>query len=521
MFDWIRKTFSLVSSTLGDAAFRLGRLDRATRDYQPPATSGDLAAIGSSDLMHRRARDQIRNNAHCRKGCDAWQDLLVGTGLQTLADPFEPWLDLSTLTPQDLDERLAWALESDELYAEWFNDPKQFSADGRFAGPDLQRLIVSELVAAGGVFLVESFKKRTGSLVPLCYQLVEVEHLDRSINRNASATDNRVVEGIELNADGEEVAYYLFVEHPFGVQGAVSSSRRVPATRCQYISLVLRPSQHHGVTWLHASGQPEIDRDKFLSSELQTAAKAAAICLKYKKRNPYAASLGLLDGNDVSDATGNQQVKLSGSPMAVVIGLDEDVEVVESSRPSATAEPFLRVLDRYSAGGMGLSYYTLSGDYASTSFSSLRGAKLDEDGHVRPLQQWFGFRVAIPMRKRFNSLAAAMGLFSTVEFAEFAANPRRYQRFEAMGPGRELLDPEAETNAAIARLRSGLSTLKLECGKRGLHWVRVLRQSKLENQLTSVLGIVLDFSKGQGGQVTQTTRDGTAGSAASGTEAAA
>ena len=47
---------------LGDAAFRLGRLDRATRDYQPPATSGDLAAIGSSDLMHRRARDHSQSH---------------------------------------------------------------------------------------------------------------------------------------------------------------------------------------------------------------------------------------------------------------------------------------------------------------------------------------------------------------------------------------------------------------------------------------------------------------------------
>jgi hypothetical protein len=105
---------------------------------------------------------------------------------------------------------------------------------------------------------------------------------------------------------------------------------------------------------------------------------------------------------------------------------------------------------------------------------------------------------------RFNAIAAAVGMFSTVSPDEFTANLRRYQRFEAMGPGRDLLDPDSETNAAISRLRAGLSTLKIECAKRGLHWVRVMRQAKLENQLAAILGVKLDFSKGNGGQAAAT-----------------
>lgn len=508
MLGWIRRTW-MAATSLADAAYRLGRLDRATRHYQPQASSGDGAALGAADLMHRRARDQVRNNPHCKRASDAWQDLLVGTGLQTLADPFEPWLDLTTITPQDLDERLSYALEADELHAEWWLSPEQFSANGRMAGADFQRLLVAELVATGNAFVIECWRKNVPpGQVPLCYQLLEYEHLDRSISRPGGNGQNRVIEGIEIDAAGREVAYYLFQEHPHDPLGLSVTSSRVEATRCTHVVLPSRPSQHHGVTWLHAAGQPEIDRDKLISSELQTAAKVAKVALALKQDRPNPSAIGILSDEPVADDYGNSEVRLGDSPVAVILGKDDDLKVVESTRPNQNVEEFLRVLDRTTSGGLGLSYYTLTGDYASTAYSSVRAARQDEDSHVQPLQQWFGLHVAIPMRKRFNAVAAAFGLFSTVTPAEVASNPRRYQRFEAMGTGRDLLDPDAETTAAIGRLRAGLSNLKIECARRGLHWVRVLRQIKLENQLLSVLGVVLDFSKGQGGQVTQTTRDG-------------
>ena len=506
--DFAQTVWSATTTAVADMIYRLGRLDRATQHYQPPATSGDVAALGAADLMHRRARDQVRNNPHARKACDTWQDLIVGTGLQTLADPFEPWLDITTMTPEDLDERLAYALESDELFAEWFNDAAQFSVDGRLTGPAFQAMIVSELVNTGNVFVLECWRDRPDAVVPLCYQLIEWEHLDRTVNVAPAEGVNRVVDGIELDSDGREVAYYLYVEHPYGPHPDSVRSERIPATRCKHIVRYLRPSQHHGVTWMHASGQPEIDSDKFVSSILQKETKQAQVALVWKKKNPRASAMGLADSTSATDDNGNPVIKLSPSAHAVVIGADDSVELVESKGQGASVDALLKVLDRRSAAGMGLSYYSLTGDYEATAYASVRAAKQDEDAHVKPLQQWFGAEVAMPIRKRFNMVAAALNRFTTVDWSEFIANKRRYQRFEAMGPGRDWLDPEAETNAAIGRLRAGLSNLKLECAKRGLHWVRVLRQCRLENQLLSVLGIVLDFSKGQGGQVTQSTRDG-------------
>jgi capsid protein len=69
------------------------------------------------------------------------------------------------------------------------------------------------------------------------------------------------------------------------------------------------------------------------------------------------------------------------------------------------------------------------------------------------------------------------------------------------GPGREMLDPEGESDSAKSRLGAGLSTLQIELGKLGLHWVKVLRQIRLENMILQKFGITLDFSKGGGQQL--------------------
>ena len=92
-------------------------------------------------------------------------------------------------------------------------------------------------------------------------------------------------------------------------------------------------------------------------------------------------------------------------------------------------------------------------------------------------------------------------MIEAVKPQEFNRHRDRYQRFDAIGAGRDLLDPLKETDAAMARLRGGLTTLKLECAKRGLHWIKVLMQQAVELRIAKMYGVPLDWSKGQGGNV--------------------
>ena len=494
-------------------AYRWGRIDRRTENFQPYARSADAAIYESQDLMHRRTRSEVLNNAQIKRIVEALVDLIVGPGMLTFADPFDPLLDLTDLSEETLDEHLTYALEADDLFEEWFGDPAQFDAAGKRSGPDIQRMILSECVERGGCLLVRS--QATGArgqrVIPRQWQLVEYDQLDLSQDRPSGPGLNKIVHGIELDAAGREIAYSIYDDHPYDDFGATSiagKSSRVKAERVIHVCLFKRPSQSIGVSWLHAVGQASLDRDKLIGGQLQTCAKAALLLLVHYAKNLKAGgNLGLLDDGDATDDFGNETMKLGSSPVALRVHADDEVELIENTSAPPGLDEFISVLDHDTAGASGLSYFTMTGRYQETSYTAVRGALLAEDSHIRPLQNWYATTVALPIRNDFQRQAIALGKLKSVSAEELLANPRRYNRFDAVGAGRELLDPEAETNAAVGKLRACLTTLKAEAARRGRHWIRDLRQIALENRLLSILGIAMDLSKGQGGQTVGNTRD--------------
>lgn len=544
MFGWLKKAFGGSDATgpapgsVGYArqlaaqayeAYRLARRDRPREHNQPHGYSGDSAIIGDHDLMNRRVRDLVRNTAQGKRISQALVDLVIGCGMQTYSWPFAPHelleisTELETLESGDLGPRLKFALESDDLFEEWSSDPRQFDVEGRLSWPEMQRMMLGESVQVGNALLVRVMRSKY-ELVPLAYQILEREQLDESMDRQPAPGQNKIIGGIEFDAANRAVAYHVYLDHPhefFGTGGSAllgagapismgSRRQRIPADRVIDLALYHRPSASLGASWYDASGQTAWDRDNYCESEIKSAAVDAAFAFvaKLKGAEEGVSGLGFDDDQDDTDGFGNRLYKVGQSPIASVIGTDEELEMQRSTRPNKDAPAFLSFLDRDTAASVGLSYYTLTGDYAATNFSSSRAAKLDEEMHLRPLQQWFGVHVALRVRREFNAMAAASGLFQSLRPAEFRANQRTYQRFDAIGAGRELLDPYKEGEARTNRLRTGISTFKEECARSGKHWIRVLMQRSIETKVTKLFGVDLDFSKpGAGGSGDTNTTD--------------
>lgn len=484
-------------------AFRYGRRDRRTRHFDPPGRSGMAGTLESDELMHRRVRSEDLNNAQVKRIVDAMADLIVGSGMQTFADPFSAEYSLSDLT-SGFEQEISYALEADDVYAEWFNDPAQFDAQGRLSGAEMQRLLISETARVGDAFLLKVLKPLRGRKVPLCFQAIERDQLNRELDRPGSDGQNKITGGIETTAAGQIVAYHFYDEHPYDIYGqGYGASKRIPAERVLHLNLQRRPTDVLSYSWLHACGQALFDRDKFMGAEIASAAKAALLLLVHKMADPRnKGTLGLLDDTERSDEFGNPECKLGSSPLAVQVGKDDNVDLVESTRPNNQAESFMGLLDHDTSGAVGLSYYTLTGRYDQTSFVSVRAALLAEDTHIKPLQAWFATRVALPIRNEFHQQALAYDQLMHLSLEEYLADERKYGRFLAIGAGRDLLQPSEEIDAACAKIRSGQSTLQIECAKRGLHWIRVLLQRSREEQVAKRFNVALDFSKGNGGKPT-------------------
>jgi lambda family phage portal protein len=486
-----------------NSPYRLGRIDRRTRDWQPHGYSGNSAIYEDDDLITRRTRDSVRNVGQAKRLRDACTNLIVGDEMRTFADPFDLTDDFESLQGEKLKRPLRQALESDKIYQEWFYEKSRFSADGRMSGPEMQRMAVGECITVGSSIIVESFRTGPDGVSEPCYQIIEREQLDIAKDRPGDAAFGPIVNGIEYRRDGQPIRYHILDAHPDDnfTGGRINTSTPIPASRVIHLFLGSRPTDTIGATWFDSVAQNQLDRDKFLGAEIQTAAKGALLLLVAKMKHMRAGqTMGLYDDQPDSDSFGNTEMKLGSSPFAARIGAEDDLKLLESNRPNATAESFIGLLDRDTASSLGLSWYSLAGDYRATSFSSAHCAALAEDASFRPLQWWFASHFALPLRQRFTSLALMTGRHRLVSAGNYLASPKRYLRFDAIGAGREYMDPEAQVSAVGAKIRMGLSSLKIECARRGLHWVEVLLQRSIETTVASMLGVQLDFSKGNGGQ---------------------
>ena len=516
-------------------AYRLARKDRPRESHQPMGYTGRSAGLNSHDLMNRRSRDLVRNTPGGKRIKSMLTNLIVGSGMHAYAWPFLPSETLELLQEikgiqldGKVGDRLRYALESDDLFEEYSSDKKQFDIENRLTYHEMLRMGLGESITVGTGLMVRTFREDYDPekhLAPVAWQMFEREQLDESRDRERTKGQNKIVNGIEYNRLNQPVKYYLQLDHPhdyFNI-GAVSTFGptsttggnviAVEADRVIDFSFYDRPSSSIGHSAFDASGQPIWDYDNYCGSEIQSAAVDAefAFVAKLNHGEKYAESdWGFGSSDDTVDDHGNRHFQLGRSPVAAVIGKDEELEFKRPARPNRDAPVFLQQLDHDAARSVDLAYHSYSGNYNQASFTSVRSAKMDEDLAIGPLQLIFGNRVVLPIRKSFNSFAAATGRLSSVTPSEFKKNSRRYQRFDVIGQARDLTDPFKEGEARTGRLRTKISTFKEECARKNKHWIRQLIQISLEQKVFEFLGVKPDFTKsgsGQNGSGQQVTAD--------------
>ncbi len=486
--------------TATEGGYRLGRLDRATKGFVPGHRSGNQAITERSDLMNQRTRDLYLNSPMSKRSVDAMRDLVVGAGIQAFADPIDHtfgW-QLDRRGESELMLAMDYALETDEKFLEWANDPEQCDVAGKLTVADMQAMTLSENVLVGQNLVVRTTRRRGDSPVPLQYQLVENEQIDLSKDRPSGPRGNAIVGGFEFDDQGRELGVWVYDAHPYDsmVSSPTGKSQFIPPGRYLHPFRPYRPSQGIGGTWLHAQGQSMIDRDKWFETELRSAVKAALLVLQANLKSPAGNSLGFGDSDIELYAN---EIALGTSPIATELGIGEDIKIIESERPNPNAQPFFKMIDHDIAAATNLSYYTQTGRFDEATFSGFKGALCLESAQMAVVATWLGKSIVLPIRREWNDLAGSMGLFKTVSSAQIAREKSRFRRFDCIGAGRFLIDADNETKADLAELRAGLTTLKIECAARNLHWVKVLRQISLENRLCEALGVRLDHGSGGGG----------------------
>ena len=119
-------------------------------------------------------------------------------------------------TADDFDE------ESDQGFADWCELTCEADAEGKLSERELQRQMFDELIETGQALALRVQDNTPGRLVPLCYQVLEAEQIDRWKDRLPGLTAdgrhlNEIRAGIEYDERHRITAYWLYKTNPYDV----------------------------------------------------------------------------------------------------------------------------------------------------------------------------------------------------------------------------------------------------------------------------------------------------------------
>lgn len=415
------------------------------------ANRGDAdaaAGFGRRERMSAVARDMIRNTPYAVSGQRVIVSNMVGDGIIPNFKTDDEGLKTDAL--KIIEEHL---------------DTTKIDVAGNSNLYGLQSLAANSTIDAGEALVVAHFQPyRTDLKIPLQIEVLEPDHLD-SLRDGGLQNGGYVQDGIQFDAEGRRVGYWLFSEHPgaLGHRGGFISqqSQFVPADQVAHVFRVDRPGQNRGVTWFAPVALALQDLGDYHDAQLMRQ-KIAACFAGFRK-------LGEEPG--VKDT---RPFNPSISP-----GLIQDLgpgEEIHFSNPPSVGDfdPTTKAILRAVASGLGITYEALAGDLTGVNFSGGRMGRVEMNRNVSSWQ----WKMLIPQ------LCDAIG--DWVQLAWMAAQPQDAMRiaqgqFAWTPPHKVIVDPAREVPAMLELVRGGgqsLQGLQRELG----HDPERLRQEQREDR---------------------------------------
>ena len=168
-------------------------------------------------LERRRSRIAWLESVQARELLQRLVDNVIGPGLKLESTPkweiIQPSLEIAS---EVLDSQRRAKEREIQIRFDLFMGSKDPDITGRKNGYQLQRLFFLNYLRDGEVFILFRYSPDPRRISPLTVQFIGPDQIlnphDTTMYTAAEARGNRIVEGIELDADNNEVAYFIFDE---------------------------------------------------------------------------------------------------------------------------------------------------------------------------------------------------------------------------------------------------------------------------------------------------------------------
>lgn len=485
--------------------------------YRPVRASAKSDIDANLYTLRNRSADQAINTPIGAAAIQTSSMHTVGAGLKVF--PKIHYLDLG-LTHE---EARAWNRKARREFDLWAAS-KHCDLYRRNSFYDLQDLAYVAYLVDGDSFALFRRKLPTPFMpYSLRLQIIEGNRISNpysgsltggygvfSVEAKNQSNGNRIVSGVEIDAEGAIEAYWISNKVPGDLVEAAQMDAWVRVKAFGDLSGMpnivqichdVRSEQYRGVPYLAPVIETLKQVSRYTNAELTAAIIKSFFALFFT--NAPAGAAGL-DGIAPSAIYGNEEEEVD--PRRPVVDVAEydlgpgtlnalpagvDVKAVDAGRSMSTFDPFVTQLIKHIGAAINIPYEVLMKNFTS-SYSASRAAMLQAWEEFKLRRTWFARDFCQPVYEAWLAEAVAIGRIDAPGFFDDPAIRAAWVSADWYGPTMSILDPVKDIKGSALRVQYGLSTREREAAEMtGTDFEENLDQLAWEMKLIESKGLTL------------------------------
>lgn len=419
---------------------------------------------------------------------------VVGNGLRLKSTINRETLGM---TPKQAE---VWQKQVEAEFALWAERKNACDATGVNDFYGMQQLLMLSWPMSGDAFaLVKHYP--TSRLLPYSLRLhileadrVRTPTADGGIGflttTGKAPNGNTIYDGVEVNRNGQIVAYHVASTYPY--QSTIvptewarveAYGRRTGLPNILHIMDSERPEQYRGVPYLAQVMEPLLQTRRYTEAELMAALVQSFFTAFIKTEGgSNEMPFNEVGGDGVEEVSKDPNEYEMGPGTINMLDVGEDVAFGSPTHPNTGFDVFMRAMCEQIGAALEIPADLLIMSFNS-SYSASRAALLEAWKAFRMRRAWLTKDFCRPVYELWLTEAVARGRIIAPGFLTDPLIRQAYLQSEWIGPSQGQLDPTKEVQAAVTAIDNGLTTREAEAIKlNGSEYAANVDKLILENE---------------------------------------
>lgn len=462
-----RAALEIINTGYGNYGANLTKKSMRGWDYAGGSAKEDIE--DNIDILRQRSRDAYMGIPTAAAALKTMRTNVIAGGLIP-----SPQIDGEYLRISDEElERLQQQITRE--FSLWADTPA-CDAERVDNFYKLQQLAFLSYLMSGDAFVLMPMREEPGQPYSLRIRIIEADRVcspdlfDRLVPCEVNGIKvQQIVQGVETDADGVVVAYWICNRHPLSntatIQPGEMQWTRVEAfgketgrRNVLHIMNRERPGQRRGVPILAPVLEAIKQLGRYTDAEVTAAVLSAMFTVAVLKQNPSdGRPFGeMLPPDMLIDSEDQSSIEL-GPGAFVDMAPGEDIKTIDPKHPNTGYDEFTNAVIRQIGAALEIPPEVLFKQFTA-SYSAARGA-LNEFWRTCAMQRdWFKDDFCKPIYDEWFAEAVARGRIKAPGFFADPAIRKTYVACTWSGPARTNLNPVQEVQAAAMRVENCFST---------------------------------------------------------------